>query len=107
METIPDRSPVPEISPRAWFGASISEFLHMDSDSIVGRLASNSDFPVLPAQRDAWLEQIRLLQGQLGGLMGLLLMEFSIPRMGRRIDAVLLTRPHCVRRRVQSGGHGF
>ena len=68
----------------------------MDSDSIVGCLVRNSDFPVLPDQRDAWLEQIRLLQGQLGGLMGLLFMEFSIPRMGRRIDAVLLTNALCL-----------
>src|SRR5207302_1888706 len=39
---------------------------------------------------DAWLEQIRLLQRQLGCLTGSLLLEFSIPRMGRRIDTVLL-----------------
>ena len=50
-----------------------------DSDSIVGCLVRNSDFPVLPDQRDAWLEQISLLQAQLGGLTGLVFMEFSIP----------------------------
>ena len=33
-----------------------------------------------------------MLQAQLGGLTGLLFMEFSIPRMGRRIDVVLLTK---------------
>ena len=65
----------------------------MDSDSIVGRLARNSEFTVLPAQRDAWLEQIGLLRSQVAGLAGSLLMEFSIPRMGRRIDTVLLVSP--------------
>jgi hypothetical protein len=80
-------------SSRAWFGASITEFLQADPDTIVGHLARNSDFPVLPAQRDAWLFQIGLLQAQLVGLDGSLFLEFSIPRMGRRIDAVLLTGP--------------
>jgi hypothetical protein len=60
---------------------------------VVGRLTRNSDFAVLPTQRDAWLAQIRLLQDHLGGLTGSLFMEFSIPRMGRRVDAVLLTGP--------------
>jgi hypothetical protein len=65
----------------------------MDAETIVGRLTINSDFTVLPAQRDAWLAQIRLLQAQLVGLTGLLFLEFSIPRMGRRIDTVLLVGP--------------
>src|SRR5262245_3744575 len=81
---------VSESSSRAWYGASIAEFLEMHSDSIVGRLATKSEFSVDPAQRDAWLEQIRLLQIHLAGLTGSIFMEFSIPRMGRRIDAVLL-----------------
>ena len=65
-------------------------FFQKDTVSIIGRLASNCDFPVRQTQRDAWLEQIRLLQGQLLGLNGSVFLEFSIPRMGRRIDAVLL-----------------
>jgi hypothetical protein len=75
---------------RAWYGASIAEFLRADADTIVGRLVGNCDFTVLPSQRDAWLEEIRLLQVELLGLDGSILLEFSIPRMGRRIDAVLL-----------------
>jgi schlafen family protein len=77
-------------SSRAWYGASIEEFLRSQSDSIVGRLATNSEFALLPAQKDAWLVQIKFLQTHLGGLRGMLFLEFSIPRMGRRIDAVLL-----------------
>jgi hypothetical protein len=62
----------------------------MDPETLVGRLATNSDFPVLLDQRDAWLAQIRILQGELVGLAGTILLEYSIPRMGRRIDVVLL-----------------
>src|SRR5262245_44649835 len=80
-------------SSRAWFASTIAEFLRMDSDTIIGRLATNSDFTVLPAQRDAWLAQIALLKSQLNGLSGWIFLEFSIPRMGRRIDMVLIIGP--------------
>jgi hypothetical protein len=93
MESSPNPDQFPDNSSRAWYGASILEFLRMDSDTIVGRLTKNCDFPVLPTQRDAWLTEIRLSQGQIDGLTGFLFMEFSIPRMGRRIDTVLLIGP--------------
>jgi hypothetical protein len=39
------------------------------------------------------LDQIQLLKKELVSLTGMLFMEFSIPRMGRRIDVVLLIGP--------------
>lgn len=78
------------ISSRAWYGASVSEFLQSQPDAVVGQLAINSDFAVLPTQRDAWLAQIDLLQASLAGLTGWVFLEFNIPRMGRRVDAVLV-----------------
>lgn len=75
---------------RSWYQASIADFVNSGPDSVVGRLATNSDFAVLPTQRDAWLAEIDLLQTHVRGLSGSLYIEFSIPRMGRRIDAVLL-----------------
>jgi hypothetical protein len=41
-------------------------------------------------QRDAWLGEVELLRAVLGGIDGSIFFEFSIPRMGRRIDVVLL-----------------
>ena len=41
-------------------------------------------------QRDAWLAQIDLLQAQLTGLDGWVFFEFNIPRMGRRVDVILV-----------------
>lgn len=75
---------------RAWYGAPIAEFLHTDCVTIVGRLTTCSDFAVLQGQRNAWLEEIRFLQRELNSLNGSIFIEFSIPRMGRRVDAVLL-----------------
>ncbi|HEX5445800.1 MAG TPA: hypothetical protein VFW87_18380, partial [Pirellulales bacterium] len=83
----------PDRTSRAWYSDSIAEFIDSAPDRILGRLAANSDFAVLPEQRDAWLIQIRLLQAHLPGLSGWLFMEFNIPRMGRRIDTVLLIGP--------------
>jgi hypothetical protein len=93
METSSEPTRTTGASSRAWYGASIAEFLQTQPDTIVGRLAKNSDFAVLPAQKDAWLAEIGLLQTHLIGLTGSLFLEFNIPRMGRRIDAVLLIGP--------------
>lgn len=80
-------------SSRAWYGASITEFLETHPAAIIGSLASNNEFSLLPTQKDAWLAQIGLLKASLLGLKGSLFIEFNIPRMGRRIDTVLLIGP--------------
>lgn len=76
--------------PRAWYSDSIARFLESDEESILGRLAMASEFAVEATQRDAWLEQIRILKPVLEGLEGSVYFEYSIPRMGARIDVVLL-----------------
>ena len=81
------------LSSRAWYDAPIADFLRTAPDTIVGRLTLNGEFALLPTQKDAWLAQIDFLQAQLKGLAGALYLEFVIPRMGRRIDAVLLIGP--------------
>lgn len=75
---------------RAWYSSSLAEFLVAEKDVIIGQLATNGDFTLLVSQRDAWLAQISFLKERLVGQTGFLLLEFSIPRMGRRIDAVVL-----------------
>ena len=78
---------------RAWYAGTIQEFLRTPPDAVLGRLAAKSDFTVLPNQRDAWLDEVEILGSCLHGLSGSLFLEFTIPRMGRRIDAVLLIGP--------------
>jgi Uncharacterized conserved protein (DUF2075) len=93
MERLPELAAITAVSSRAWYGASIAEFLQTQPDTILGQLVRNSAFSLLPTQKDAWLTQIDLLQDRLVGLSGSLFLEFDIPRMGRRIDAVLLIGP--------------
>jgi hypothetical protein len=76
---------------RAWYEADLSEFVSADPQSILGQLVSKSTFDVRSAQVQSWRPQIAILQAQLCGLSGSIYLEFSIPRMGRRIDAVVLT----------------
>jgi hypothetical protein len=54
---------------------------------------SNFSFSLIPTQRDAWLAQIDFLQAEVKGFPGSIFFEFNIPRMGRRIDVVLVIGP--------------
>jgi hypothetical protein len=56
-------------------------------------LAQNPEFDLETTQREAWLEEISFLQKNLAGISGMLYLEFSIPRMGSRVDVVLLLGP--------------
>lgn len=78
---------------RAFYSDSIRDFLGTVADEILGTLARGSDFDLGQAQRDAWLEEIRILHSVLPPYQGSVYFEYSIPRMGRRIDVVLLIGP--------------
>ena len=78
---------------RAWYSATIAEFINSSTDTIFAQLARRNDFDLIATQREAWIEQIQSLRVALDGLSGTIFLEFNIPRMGRRIDAVLLIGP--------------
>src|SRR5258705_2078662 len=82
-----------QLTQRAWYSSSIDAFLRSTPQTILGELVQRGEFALLPTQRDAWLRQFDILRDALSGLSGSLLLEFNIPRMGRRIDAVLLIGP--------------
>lgn len=75
----------------AWYAAPIHEFLGTADQQILGRLVQASDFDVTQEQRDAWLEEIILLREVLTGLEGWVAFEFSIPRLGSRVDVVVIS----------------
>lgn len=76
--------------PRAWYSGSIRRFLGQTDEEIIGALATHSALTVDTLQRDAWLATIKLLKQPLAGREGHVLLEFNIPRMGLRVDAVVL-----------------
>lgn len=76
---------------RAYYSASLPGFLKADANAIVGVLARRSDFDVTGEQTEAWLSQIALLKPALAGFAnGQVYFEFVVPRLGRRIDVVVL-----------------
>ncbi len=76
---------------KRWFYQNTIEgFLQDDAHTIIGAMATENSFPLETTQRDAWLGQIDILQTVLQGKNGVIYFEYSIPRMGKRIDAVLL-----------------
>lgn len=79
-------------SPRAWYEATIADFFATLPDTILGCLQRNAEFTTLETQTAAWVAQVEILREALVGIEGQILLEFQIPRMGRRIDAVVITR---------------
>lgn len=78
---------------RSYYSASIANFLNASKDEILGQLTRESEFAVLQTQRQAWLQQIAVLQEKLLPYEGAVYFEYAIPRMGRRIDVILLIGP--------------
>lgn len=75
---------------RAWYAASFAEFIAHSEAEVIGQLTNGSNRTVEVEQRDAWRAQIDLLKRWVRGRSGTVLLEFNIPRMGLRADAVLL-----------------
>lgn len=75
---------------RYWYGDPIAGFLASDANEILGKLSRHAGDGHFSDQRDAWLSQIELLQAQLTGFEGWVFFEFNIPRMGRRVDVILV-----------------
>lgn len=76
---------------RAYYASSIGDHLASSEESILGALTAASTFAVDITQRNAWLEEIRLLRQVLQAFpTGEILLEFVVPRLGKRIDVVLL-----------------
>jgi len=78
---------------REYYTDTIECFLLSSPESILGILATNNDFALDQSQRDAWLMEIQILQSLLKSFHGTIWFEYSIPRMGRRIDVVLIIGP--------------
>ncbi|MBR4666065.1 MAG: DUF2075 domain-containing protein, partial [Lentisphaeria bacterium] len=77
---------------RFFYQNSIAGFLADSEDAILGVLARNNTFDLVDLQRNAWLYEIRFLKDLLhtAESAGQVIFEYSIPRLGKRIDVVLL-----------------
>lgn len=77
-----------------FYSDSAADFLAKPETQILGELTQRNAFDLTQAQRDAWCEEISLLKKFLPPYSdgSHVFFEYSIPRMGRRIDVVLLVK---------------
>ena len=76
----------------AYYSSSLAGFLNAQDEAVLGKLAENSLFPIELDQRNAWSQQIELLKEPLNpwSNQGHVFFEFVVPRMGRRIDVLVI-----------------
>ena len=75
---------------RNYYQNSISGFIDEDQSSIFGHLSSNYEFSLDDNQKNSWLIQIKYLKCWLVSFEGYISFEQIIPRMGKRIDCVVI-----------------
>lgn len=75
----------------AFYAEPISSFLAQSNAHILGELSRPGIFAITPAQSAAWEDEIEILKEALQGIEGYLCLEFDVPRIGSRIDAVVLS----------------
>ena len=80
-------------NPRCLYDNSFIGFLHDAGESIFAALNDCYHGNVLTTSRDAWKEEISVMKDTLSRLVakdGHIVFEYDIPRLGKRIDVVLL-----------------
>jgi hypothetical protein len=97
-----------EAMKRASFNAASAALVVADPQAILGELTENHPFALEPAQRTAWVFEIEHLQRLASKLPTFhLFLEFLIPRMGRRVDAIILHRGIVFVIEYKVGEHAF
>ncbi|MBR3710254.1 MAG: DUF2075 domain-containing protein [Bacteroidales bacterium] len=80
---------------RYFYKASITDFTSDSLDVIFGKIARNDEGDSVAEQKYAWSEEIEIMQQVLlpwKDENGEIIFEYSIPRLGKRIDVVVLLR---------------
>lgn len=77
---------------RAYYSASIKNFLTQSTAEILGVIHQNCiSAETTIQQNNTWEQEVNILKNQLAGIKeGRIIFEYTIPRMGRRVDVILL-----------------
>lgn len=78
---------------RAYYSAPLSDFLQQSTNEILGIIHTNdSSAETTIQQSNTWETEVTILKDQLRNLPdGRIIFEYTIPRMGKRVDVVVLT----------------
>lgn len=77
---------------RFFYNASIPSFLSTSAEKVWADLSLNSRLDDNVLQKDSWAHEIATLQSSLEGFDGEIFFEYSIPRLGKRADVILLIK---------------
>ena len=77
---------------RSFYSDTIANFHKTSIEEIIGKISLGNEFGQEQTQRDAWLEEIKLLKNILPNYIGKIYFEYSIPRLGQRIDIILIIK---------------
>ena len=80
---------------RCLYNSTIREFLQLSPETLRGRFVNNYHGAVLTTTNEAWADEIHIMQNVLRLWKdedGQVIFEYDIPRLGKRIDVVLLLR---------------
>lgn len=76
---------------RAYYSDRLSEFMKKKEIEIFGELCSNDQFGAEDLQKNSWKIEIEILKKQLSRFDdGYVILEYTIPRIGNRIDGVFI-----------------
>jgi hypothetical protein len=75
-----------------YFKDTIQTFLKKSTEAIIGQITISNTFDSSFNQNKSWEIQIPILKKALSGLDGTIFFEFSIPRMGKRVDIIVIIK---------------
>ncbi len=78
---------------RCLYNNSFEEFIKTDDNAILGELCDKYHGDALTTTREAWKSEISIMKDVLSNLTvkdGEIIFEYDIPRLGKRLDVVLL-----------------
>ena len=78
---------------RCLYNSDFATFLYTDSASIYRMLYDNYHGEALTTTRDAWKTEIEIMKDVVSSLCdanGQIIFEYTSPRMGKRVDAVII-----------------
>jgi DUF2075 family protein len=75
-----------------YYRNSIQRFLKSSVDEIIGSMTRSNEFDSTFLQNKSWELQIPILKKALVGFDGEVFFEFSIPRMGKRVDTLIIVK---------------
>lgn len=75
-----------------YYRNTISDFLQRSTDEIIGSITRANEFDVTFYQNKSWELQIPILKDALHDFQGEIFFEFSIPRMGKRVDTLIIIK---------------